>query len=415
MFSSLGCLFSWGSSRWWKSSTHSFNLKLNEWNKSIGRSEIVLSITLNQQRNSRVCTIPCNSPLYGCLFVITTEALGFISTKRDHQPPGVPSIMPNNLNEQLTEFASLFLSTDPNTWQSPTSQTTASALLPTLLPDDHVLCSVTSFSLDKRKHHAGRRTKEKLALDVATSFNDELKFVASNIQSLGPTLTRNILQAFMALVDSRVRSTVQAFYKHAQHDSSQRLMQILQLLSTMSDSLVSPTNVYSRTRVVADSMNMLGAETFAPIRMETTIEVDILGEQASIVLEASGTIRALFDQPPSRRIVHAKTAFDTTSFLKIQMANARDIVKFATKRIFEVFLSPGNTQDTQAMDYQGLNTSSQTRSGTPGDEKECDSLPSVGDLRTPTQAPHRNFQNSYLRGKSLSGVDLLQMAAETLS
>lgn len=319
-----------------------------------------------------------------------------------------------NTNVKLAEFASLFLSTDPGNWDSPENISRASALLPTTLPDNHVLCFVSSFSLDRRKHHSGAQSKESLALEVATSLDDELRFVASNIQSLGPTITRNILQSFMALVDSRVRSTAQAFYKHAQYDSSQRLMQILQALSTMGDSLVTPTQAQSRTRVVADRIISAGEEVCAPVLMETTIEVDILGEQRSVVLVAAGTIRAVFEPSHSSKIVYAKAAFDTATFLKILMANARDIVKFATKRLFEVFLLPDNTQVAQAMSSQVLHTDSQMRSGTGDDEKESDSprmSPTVGDTGIPTS----KLQNNFLSGKSFSGVDLLKMAAESLS
>jgi hypothetical protein len=321
-----------------------------------------------------------------------------------------------NSAHQLAEFTSLFLSTDPNAWDIPSSQTRACALLPTTLPDNHVLCSVTSFGLEKRKHHSGPLSKESLAVDIATSFDDELQFVTSNMQSLGPTITRNILQSFMALVDSRVRSTVQALYKHAQHDSSQKLMQILQTLSTMSDSLVTPTKASSRTRVDESGISITGGQTSAPVVMETIIEVEIMGEQLSVVLEATGTIIALIEQFPSAKIARAKVAFDTSSFLKILMANARDCVKYATKRLFVVFLSSSNNiQDAQAIDSQLMMNDNEKRSRTCDDEKEGDSprlSPSVTALEPRLQS---KLQNSYLNGKSLSGVDLLKMAAECLA
>ena len=320
--------------------------------------------------------------------------------------------MAKNNHEQLTEFASLFLSTDSSNWDSPTSLARASSLLPTALPDNHVLCSVTSFSLKNRKQHSHTHSKESLALDVATSFNDELHFTVSNMQSLSPTITRNILQSFMALVDSRVRSTVQAWYKHAQHDSSQRLMQILQVLSTMSDSLVTPTNAHSRTRVLVENLAMAGDERCAPVCMETTIQVEILGEPLAIVLEAAGTMRALLEPSVSEKIVLAKANFDTSSFLKILMSNARDIVKYATNKLFEIFLLPGNTHVANAMDPRVLSTATQKRFRTGDDEKECDSPRTVQEMSTQSTGL---LQNSQLTRKSMSGVDLLKLAAESLS
>ncbi|CAJ1942898.1 unnamed protein product [Cylindrotheca closterium] len=326
----------------------------------------------------------------------------------------------NRSAHQLAEFALLFLSTDPNDWDFPSSQARASALLPTTLPDNHVLCSVSSFGLEKRKHHSGTLSKESLAVDIATSFDDELQFATSDMQALGPTITRNILQSFMTLVDSRVRSTVQALYKHAQHDSSQRLMQILQTLSTMSDSIVTPTKASSRTQVVEGGICPRGGEISAPVLMETIIEVEIMGEQLSVVLEAAGTIIAMIEPFPSAKIVRAKVAFDTSSFLKTLMANARDCVKYATKRLFEVFLSPSNNiQDTQAMDSRSMLNGNKKRSRRTCKLEKKGSLPRLSPafrtMRAREPRLQSKLQSSYLNGKSLSGVDLLKMAAECLA
>ncbi|KAL3945548.1 MAG: hypothetical protein SGBAC_000372 [Bacillariaceae sp.] len=243
------------------------------------------------------------------------------------------------------------------------------------------------------------------------------------MQSLGPTITRNVLQSFMALVDSRVRSTVQALYKHAQHDSSQRIMQILRTLSTMTNSIVTPTKASSATRVVEGGISMSGGQTSAPLLMQTTIEVDIMGEQLSIVLEATGTILAVLEElSPSGKVVQAKVAFDTSAFLKTLMANARDIVKYATKRLFERFLtSSNNMQDVQGLDSRVRSNENRKRSSC-DDEKEGDSprlSPSISNMGAfeprPLQ-PGRGLQSKlHSNGKSLSGVDLLEMAAESLS
>merc|ERR1711935_922777 len=70
----------------------------------------------------------------------------------------------------------------------------------------------------------------------------------------------------------------------------------------------------------------------------TRIEVDVVGAQLSVALEAGGTIESSSVSASPSKIVHAKASFDTGSFLQTLMANAREIVKLATKRSFEQFL-----------------------------------------------------------------------------
>lgn len=187
----------------------------------------------------------------------------------------------------------------------------------------------------------------------------------------------------------------------------------------MSDSLVTPTKASSRTRVVEGVISMTGEQISAPLLMETIIEVEIMGEQLSIVLEATGTIVASIEYSPSPTISHAKVVFDTASFVKTLMVNARDSVKYATKRLFEIFLSSSNNiQHSKAMDSQMVMTDNEQRSTTGDDEKEGDSprlSPVVTDMSAHKRRVQSKMQLSYLSGKSLSGVDLLKMAAECLS
>jgi hypothetical protein len=232
----------------------------------------------------------------------------------------------------LADFASVFLSTGSNDWNNPETSTLISSILSTSISGDQVFCSIPSMSLKQRKHHSGSSSKDMLEQDAATSLNEPMEVFPTELQNLSTTIACNILQSFMSLVDSRLRSTLQALWRHAHNDPTNRMSQILHMLFATSGNLVTPTNIVNAIRVVGASSNTTDGKTISLLEMESVIDVNILDQHLSLVLAGSGIISGIFETPSSTKLAAVAVSINTVNFLRTMMSSARETVKLATNK-----------------------------------------------------------------------------------
>lgn len=349
---------------------------------------------------------------------------------------------------QLRDFASLCLSTRAIDWNSPEAVARISSMFASPMSRDEVVCSIPSMSLRSRKHHSGSASKDVLEQDAAFSMNESLTFPPRELHKLSSTVANNIMESFMSLVHSRLRSTVQALWSHASNDSTNRLAHILRLIYAVSGSLVQPGNISNSIRVVGGSSTTSGSKTISKLVVETVIQLNVLDQEHSILLTGSGTIAGILGARSPSSLTDVVVSFDVVDILRTMMSTARDTVKLATNRVSQLVLIssteirggiPSNTLNNHFASQQSNQHMSRKRENTIGtcnDEKTNESRTSdeLLDLQKPQKTTHGSFSHLNLHGapsergmletgvmrergmkrKSFSGVDLLRLAAEYL-
>lgn len=356
----------------------------------------------------------------------------------------------------LADFASVFLSTGPIDWNSPETSTRISSIMSTSISRDQVFCSIPSMSLKQRKHHSGSSSKDILEQDAATSLNEPMEVFPTELQNLSTKVACNILQSFMSLVDSRLRSTLQALWRHAHNDPTNRMLQILHMLFAASDNLVTPTNIVNVIRVVGASSKITDEKTISLLEMETVIDVNILDQHLSFVLAGSGTISGIFETPSSPKLIAVSVSINTVDFLRTTMSSARETIKLATNKVTQLVLLSWaqaggvippptlNSQYTSQQMNEQMSHKSAKSGNTVGAYNDEKTNESSGEVFTPPQPrttyigyflqQHRSQQpyeqqsrendeqqsreNDVLGAGTLkrnfSGVDLLSLAAHSL-
>jgi hypothetical protein len=251
---------------------------------------------------------------------------------------------------------------------------------------DQKICSVPSMSLKHTNNKAQHTTTPspsstttKASLEQAAAFNlaRPLEATRDELASLPLSVVRNISDAFMSLVDSRVRSYLTALSLQSRGDLNNKLSPVLALIMSSSSTLIRPTAITNSFRVVGNSVVDTATATanvhdndsqkVCPLLLETTIDLHILGEVMPVILAGTGNIVGSFEEavigPMLTGII---LQIDTTVFLRSMMAQVRAAVRKAVGMISQLFL-PSETS-----------TSTSTSTSIPAHETETEQSDSDG-------------------------------------
>jgi hypothetical protein len=225
---------------------------------------------------------------------------------------------------------------------------TASEQLPFMmahsLDSADACCAIPSFQLQQNGHFFTPRSSNPLLEDaVALNLRNPTEIRKIDLSGVPLTLLRNASNAFISLVDSRLRASLTALLRKARDagaevDTSLTRM-ILGLLSA-SASPISPTKIATSYRTLAFSGRTEDGAYLVPMEMEIVVNLNVLGHSVSIVLEAPGTIQghflcgALHEKPTE--LLKVELQIDTAAILHSMMREARAVVRSAVGWAYEM-------------------------------------------------------------------------------
>lgn len=263
---------------------------------------------------------------------------------------------------------------------------------------------------NKKKLVSSRPSSKPLLEDaVAVCMKQTLQYKQKDLVNLPITLLQNLTRSFMSLVDSRLRSSVQALAQHQklQHQlllmsqsNNQQQHQEVRDMTTMTKILagilfyspspstsgsktskqnvagggaschaIEPTTVVTTFRTLAFSEKSGQGDYVAPLIMEAVMDLKILGGEMviPITIEAPGTIQASFVAPrhtntsplsqsqkepaSSLLIKEVEVVIDTTALLQSMMRQARSavsqVLRCATKQAASKMVTAMAAENTE--------------------------------------------------------------------
>jgi hypothetical protein len=205
---------------------------------------------------------------------------------------------------------------------------------------DQKICSVPSMSLKHTNKHTSPSTKASLEQDAALNLARPLEATRDELPSLPLSVVRNISDAFMSLVDSRIRSYLTALSLQSRGDLNNKLSPVLALIMSSSSTLIRPTAIVNSFRVVGNSVGIGNdSQKVCPLLLETMIDLDILGEVMTVTIVGTGNILGTFEEVViGPMLTGTILQIDTTVFLRSMMAQVREAVRKAVGMISQLFL-----------------------------------------------------------------------------
>jgi hypothetical protein len=210
------------------------------------------------------------------------------------------------------------------------------------------ICSVPSMSLKHTSKHTSPSTKASLEQDAARNLARPLEATRDELTSLPLSVVRNISDAFMSLVDSRIRSYLTAMSLLQQSSSrgdlnnnnNNNLSPVLDLIMSSSSTLIRPTAIVNSFRVVGKSVETGNdCQKVCPLLLETMIDLDILGQVITVTISGTGNIVGAFEETMiGPMLTGTILQLDTTVFLQSIMAQVRAAVRKAVGMISQLFL-----------------------------------------------------------------------------
>lgn len=216
---------------------------------------------------------------------------------------------------------------------------------------DQKLCSVPSMSLKHtNKHtHTSPSTKASLEQDAAMNLARPLEATRDELPSLPLSVLCNISDAFMSLVDSRIRSYLTALSLQSNRggdlNNNNKISPVLALIMSSSSTLVRPTAIVNSFRIVGNSVDTGDDnQKVCPLLLETMIDLDILGEVMTVTIAGNGNIVGGFeDVVIGPMLTGTILQIDTQAFLHSMMAQVRAAVRKAIGIISNLFLPTGTS------------------------------------------------------------------------
>mmetsp|Transcript_4830 Transcript_4830/g.6988 ORF Transcript_4830/g.6988 Transcript_4830/m.6988 type:complete len:394 (+) Transcript_4830:94-1275(+) len=169
----------------------------------------------------------------------------------------------------------------------------------------------------------GNSPKEKAALNLARPYD----LTKKELEAVPMVLLANICESFTTLIDSRLRSSIQAIFRQSRCQEQPNLNRVLAGLLAYSDKPISPCTVVTSFRVLAASEISPKGEVIMPLVMETVIDLKIFDTLVTTTVVAPGTIKVIIAN--DFKIGRAEIVLDTVLFLQSLMKQARFAVRKA--------------------------------------------------------------------------------------
>lgn len=234
---------------------------------------------------------------------------------------------------------------------------------------DQKLCSVPSMRLKHTNKRTSPSTKASLEQEASMNLARALEATRNELPSLPLSVLCNISDAFMSLVDSRIRSYLTALLLQSNRGDNlhnNKLAPVLEIIMSSSSTLVRPTAIVNSFRVIGASVDTGNdLQKVCPLLLETMIDLDILGEAMTVTIAGSGNIVGAFEEMViGPMLTGTILQIDTQVFLHSMMAQVRSAVRKAVGMISNLFL-PSETTSISASSIPARETE---QSGNPQHE-----------------------------------------------
>jgi hypothetical protein len=199
-------------------------------------------------------------------------------------------------------------------------------------------CTVSSLQIRHDKKEAAlfpRSLKPLLESAAASNLRRQLKVRKSELQGLPMELLWNVSQSFIALVDSRLRSSLAALVRQSCGGGKEddALTRVLVGLLSASSSPINPTMIVTTFRTLPFSKCDAVGDYIMPLIFEVVIDLNILGTIVAVTVEAPGTVQGSFscnsEEAGPAELLKVDIQIDTAALLISMMAQARLAVRKA--------------------------------------------------------------------------------------
>jgi hypothetical protein len=203
-------------------------------------------------------------------------------------------------------------------------------------------CAVSSLQLRHKQAAFSPQSSKPVLQDAAASnLRQPLKVRKSELQNLPMKLLWNVSQAFMSLVDSRLRSSLTSLVRRSRGRSQEddALTPVLVgLLASSSSSPINPTTIVTTFRTLEYSERNADGDYILPLIFEAVIDLNILGNTVAVTMKAPGTVRGTFTSNVEEaqvvglgptELLKVDIQIDTAALLLSMMSQARMAVRKA--------------------------------------------------------------------------------------
>lgn len=169
----------------------------------------------------------------------------------------------------------------------------------------------------------GSSLEESAALNLAMTVD----LRKADIGCAPMALLANLCDSFTSLIDSRLRSSIQALVRQAHQQKDATLTRVLVGLLACSQSPITASTVVTSFRTLPACEITPNCEVIMPLVMECVIDLKIFGNLETVTIVAPGTIQTALAN--DLMILKAEIVLDTLSFLQSMMKQARSAVRKA--------------------------------------------------------------------------------------
>ena len=193
-------------------------------------------------------------------------------------------------------------------------------------------CSIPSLRLQQGASSTtkddGPKTKPVLEQAAANNLGSPCTLPCSEMGTAPMTILWNLNQSFLYLVQSRLKSTIQALAKQRGAGDNARSRMVLELLQPSATPISLNTIVSSfRTLPISNENNNDHADVCVqPLILDVVVDLKVLGQIVSVQLGAPGTMQGCLD---GSLIALAAVTLDTKTLLRCMMQETRRLVRRA--------------------------------------------------------------------------------------
>jgi hypothetical protein len=242
----------------------------------------------------------------------------------------------------------------------------------------------------------GSSLEESAALNLARP----LKLSSNEIACAPTALLANLCDSFTALIDSRLRSSIQAFVKQSHQQKDSTLTRVLVGLLACSQSPIAPSTVVTSFRALHACEITPNGDLITPLVVECIVDLKIFGNLVTVTVVAPGTIQSTFAN--DFMIRHAEIVLDTLSLLQSMMKQARFAVRkavatasnIATNLLLPSSLPESNTVSDEAKSMPNRVPSSQDLKDQLGAQETSSLMP------PPPSRPSKRSLSELSKGKA---------------
>lgn len=217
---------------------------------------------------------------------------------------------------------------------------------PSVASDD--ICLVIPSLLLK---HATLSTSNGSSLEEAAALNlaHPVALSTKEIEAAPMALLANLCDSFTSLIDSRLRSSIQALVRQAHSQKDATLTRVLVGLLACSQSPITPSTVVTSFRTLPACEITPEGEIVMPVVMECVVDLKIFGNLATVTIVAPGTIQTAISS--DFMISRVEIVLDTLAFLQSMMKQARFAVRKAVATASNIatnLLMPSSLPETRS-------------------------------------------------------------------